>query len=366
MNRILTIAGLLLLLFPSCKQNGEDVASVIEAPITEAVFAPGHIEASEQFTLTAMNDGYIKEVKVSEGDKASTGQTLFVQDNTVAAIQQLTATENLQIAKQQAASTSAVLQQLQAQLNSANDKLQNDKVQLERMERLYATKSVAKIDLDNAQLSYDNSANTVSSIKQNIAATRQSLQLSVVNSRGQQQTAIANNGYFNIKSPGSYKVYSVLKKKGELVRKGEAVAVLGNAADFKIVLSIDEASIAKIFPHQKVLAELNTEKGKTYTAHVSKIFPAFDATSQAYTVEATFDTVSPGIINGTLLQANIIVASRPKAMLIPRSCLGADGKVWVRKDGSTDTIVIKTGIISNDWVEVLSGLKIHDKLIRQF
>lgn len=365
MRSVLTIPGFLLLLFTSCKQKKEELASPVEAPITEAIFATGHIEADGQFTLTAMSDGYLKDVKVLEGDNVSPSEILFVQDNTIAAIQQQTSTENLHISEQQATSASAVLQQLQAQLNTANDKLQNDKTQLARMQRLHATSSVAKIELDNAQLSYNNSLNSVSSIQYNIAAAKQSLQQAIVNNRGQQLTAIANNSYLTIKSPGNYKVYTVIKRKGELVRKGEAVAVLGNPDSFKIVLHIDESSIAKVQLQQKVLIELNTQKGKIYTGHVSKIYPAFDVSNQAYTVEAIFDTADTSIINGSLLQANIIVAAKRKTMLIPRSCLTADGKVLLKTGNKTDTVSIKTGIVSNEWVEVSAGLKTTDKIVKQ-
>jgi HlyD family secretion protein len=366
MNSVFTIALIALLFFSSCKQKKEEIVSPIEAPVTEAVFAPGHIEADGQFTLTAINDGYIKAITVQEGDTVHTGQILIVQDNTTAAIQQQTATDNLHIAEQQSQPASAVLQQLQAQLNSANDKLQNDKMHLERMQRLYATNSVAKIDLDNAQLTYNNSLNNVSAIQQNIAATKQNLQQALVNSRGQQQTAIANNNYYNLKSPGNYKVYTVFKKKGELVRKGEAVAVLGNPDKLKILLSIDEASIAKIQLQQKVLIELNTEKGKIYTGYISKIYSAFDLASQSYNAEAIFDNAANSVINGTLLQANIIVASKDKALLIPNSCLMPDGKVVLKNNGKTDTVSIKTGIISTDWAEVLAGLTITDRIIKQY
>lgn len=358
------IAFSVLPLLFSCKSKKEETVSPLISPITEAVFASGHIEAQNQFTLTAFNDGYIKEVLVFEGDNITTGHSLYVQDNTTAAIQRQTAADNLQITQQQAAHNSPVLHQLQAQLASANQKLQNDKMQLERMQRLYTTHSVAKADVDNAQLNYDNSENTVAGIQHNIEATKLNLKQTVVNSRSQLQTATVNSNYYNIKSPGNYKVYSVLKKKGELVRKGEAVAILGNAANLKIVLSIDESSIAKIQLQQKVLVELNTEKGKTYPAFISKIYPSFDAASQSYTVEALFDTVSTNIINGTLLQANIIVATKEKAMLIPRSCLSADSKVLVKRKNATDTVVIQTGIITNELVEVLNGLQLTDKIIK--
>lgn len=364
MSRLILLLSFTSIFFFSCKQKKEVTATPVVSAITEAVFAPGHIEAESQFTLTAMNDGYIKDVLVSEGDEVGAGQNLIIQDNATAAIQQQTATENLHIAEQQAAANSAVLQQLQAQLDAANDKLNNDKTQLERLQRLYTTNSVAKIDVDNAQLSYDNSLNNVKAIQKNIAATKLNLQQTVVNTRGQQQTAAVNSGYYNIKSPGKYKVFSVLKKKGELVRKGEAVAILGSAESLKIVLSIDEASIAKVQLQQKVLIELNTEKGKTYTGTVTKILPSFNVTEQAYTVEAVFDTTAATIINGTLLQANIIVAKKENVLLIPRSCLSPDGKVLVKRKNETDTLQIKTGIISNEWVEVLSGLTVNDTVIK--
>lgn len=365
MSRLFSLLSILSLFFASCKKKNEESFTPIVSAITEAVFAPGHIEPDDQFRLTAMNDGYINEVLIKEGDIVYHGQILIIQDNVTATIQERTATENLHIAEEQASSNSAVLQQLRAQLSSASDKLQNDRQQLERMKRLYSTRSVAKIEVDNAQLSYDNSLNDVTSVQQNIAATKITLRQGVVNSRGQQQTAIVNTGYFNIKSPGTYKVYSVLKKRGELVRKGEVVAILGSPAYLKVKLDVDEASIAKIRLRQKVLIEINTEKGTTYTGHISKIYPTFDDSSQAYTVDADFDSTTESIINGSLLQANIIVAKKEKALLIPRSCLTANDKVVIKKDNKTDTVSIKAGIISNEWVEVLSGIDKGDKVIKQ-
>lgn len=359
------IASIFSVMLFSCKERKEEIVMPIFSPITEAVFAPGHIETKDQFTLTATSDGYIKELRIKEGDSTHSGQILIVQDYTVAAVQQQMATENLHITQQQAAPNSPVLNQLLAQLNAANQKLEVDKAQLERMQRLYATNSVSKVDIDNAGLSYDNTLSQISVIRQNIEATKLNLEQSVVNSKGQLATAVANRSYYNISSPGNYKVYSLLKKKGDFVRKGEAVAIMGNSDTFKVVMNIDEVSISKIRAHQVVLIELNTEKGKTYTAKISRILPSFDINSQSYTAEAIFDTVPTDIINGTLLQANIIVAKKGKAMLIPRVCLSADEKVFVKRKGKTDTLSIQAGIISNEWVEVLSGIHINDKIIKQ-
>ncbi|WP_440135407.1 efflux RND transporter periplasmic adaptor subunit [Chitinophaga sancti] len=361
---IIFLAGAALL--SSCKSKKGGTATPVYAPITEAVFAPGHIEAGGQFTLTALNDGYITDVPAKEGDTVTDGQIIFKQDHTTAAIAQRSATENLAIARQNAADNSAVLNQLEQQLHTATEKLANDLSLRDRNARLYATRSVAKTDYDNAELAYQSSLHNVEQIKQNIAATKLSLQQTLINSRKEQETAIANSSYYDIKSPGNYTVYNLLKKKGDLVRKGDALATLGHAGSMLITLSIDEASITKIKTGQTVLTELNTEKGKTYTGHVSKIYPSFDEKSQAYTVEATFDTIPPGLMNGTLLQSNIIVAHKDKAMLVPAACVNPDGRAIVKRGKQTDTIRLKTGIISTEYVEVLGGINTDDKLIKAY
>lgn len=361
---IILFAGSALL--SSCRSKHSGTATPIYAPITEAVFAPGHIEAGGQFTLTALNDGYITEVPVAEGDTVSIGQVIFKQDNTTAAIAQKSATANLAIARQNASDNSAVLEQLHQQLHTATEKLANDLSVRDRNARLYATRSVAKVDFDNAELAYQSSLHNVEQIRQNIAATKLSLQQTLINSQKDQETAIANSAYYDIKSPGAYTVYTLLKRKGDLVRKGDALATLGHAGGMLISLSIDEGSISKIKMGQTVLTELNTEKGRTYTGHVSKIYPSFDEQSQAYTVEATFDTIPAGLMNGTLLQSNIIVAHKDRAMLVPAACVSPDGKALVKHGRQTDTIQLKTGIVAKDYVEILGGIHADDKLINAY
>jgi multidrug efflux pump subunit AcrA (membrane-fusion protein) len=328
------------------------------------VFAPGHVEAAEQFTLTAQADGYIQSLPVQEGDTLQSGQLLLTQDAANAAVQQQTATASLQIAREQSADSAATIRQLTAQLQAAVVSRDNSKQQLDRLQRLYATKSVAKVDVDNAQVSYDNAVSNVASIQQNIQATRLSLQQSLISSRGQYQTAAVNKNYYRVTSPGVYRIYRLYKKKGEMLRKGEAIAVLGKPGNLKMILSIDEASIGKVQLQQRVVLSFNTAKDKVYEGYVSNIYPAFDEQSQSYTVEALLNKSTPQVLNGTLLQANIIVATKSKAMLIPRSCLLADGRVVKKMDKHTDTLTIQTGIIANQWVEVLSGLQTNDQILQ--
>ncbi len=72
----------------------------------------------------------------------------------------------------------------------------------------------------------------------------------------------------------------------------------------------------------------------------------------------------PGLISGTQLQANIITNKKDKALLIPHVYVIAGNKVLVQKDKKTDTATITTGIVSDEWIEVLSGLTTDDKIVK--
>ena len=176
---------------------------------------------------------------------------------------------------------------------------------------------------------------------------------------------MAGNQYYNLAAIGASKVYQIFKKQGDLVRKGDQVAQLGNPDSIVINLDVDEGSISKVQLEQQVLVELNTEKNKTYEARISKIYPHFNETSQSYKVEARFLKEMPGLISGTQLQANIITKRKEKALLIPHVYVVNGNKVLIQKDKKIDSVTITTGIVSDDWIEVLSGLTVNDKIVKE-
>ena len=258
----------------------------------------------------------------------------------------------------------AVLDQLKKQIETARQKLVTDSLQSVRITRLYQTNSVSRAELENAQLAFTNSSNTIKSLEDELKSTRLNLKQSLINSQSQYDIAQTNSNYYKLISPGHYRVYEIYKKQGELLRKAEAIAMLGQADTMLVVMNIDESSIAKVRLGQTVLVELNTQKGTTYVAHVSKIYPYFDDPSQSYKVEANFDQFPEDLIAGTLLQANIIVQKKDSALLIPRVYMSLDKKVLVKHGRSILSVAIETGIISTDWVEVLRGLNKTDKIIK--
>ncbi|MBL0745887.1 efflux RND transporter periplasmic adaptor subunit [Chryseolinea lacunae] len=364
-NYLVPILPLVVLFCNSCKEKDTWVTPR-EAPITEAIFATGHLEPVGQRVLTSFTEGYLRHAFVKESDVAANGAVLFTLDNSSKAIEEDAAEKNLQLTVQNTSPQSPVLQKLRIDLKTAQQKRALDSLQYARLNRLFETKSVAQVDLDKAKLEYELDVNNEKSIRENIEATQLNLQQSLVQAQSQYQSSSVGNHYYTLRSPDWLRVYQVFKKPGELVRKGDAVALLGHPDSLIVMLFVDEGSISKIKLGQRVLIELNTAKGKSYQAKVSRIYPYFDTETQSFRVEASVDELLPGSIAGTLLQGDIIVNHKAKTLLMPRPCLGPNGEVVVLRRNVRDTITPETGIISTEWVEVISGVTPEDKILKPF
>ena len=362
--QLIFLATVALLSVAACKPKYDSI-SPVEAPVTEAVFASGSIEPKDAYTLTSLSDGFIVKSFVTENDLVHDGQLLFQLDNRQQNTQVKIAQTNVAYAKISAANNSPTLLQIKAQMDAAKAKMQTDSINLNRFTNLIKTNSVSKQDVDNAQLNYQSSLNSYLALVESYKVTSDKVQQDLTNTQSQLQNAMAGNQYYNLAAIGASKVYQIFKKQGDLVRKGDQVAQLGNPDSIVINLDVDEGSISKVQLEQQVLVELNTEKNKTYEARISKIYPHFNETSQSYKVEARFLKEMPGLISGTQLQANIITKRKEKALLIPHVYVVNGNKVLIQKDKKIDSVTITTGIVSDDWIEVLSGLTVNDKIVKE-
>ena len=362
---LIPVMGLCSAVFiTSCGPKYDEVSPKM-APVTEAIFASGSIEPKDAYTLTSISDGFIVKCLVTENDLVKDGQLLFQLDSRQQHTQVAIAQTNLDYARISAGGNSPTLLQIKAQIDAARAKMETDSVTLARNEHLFATNSVSKQDLDNARLNYQASVSNYQANVESYKASANKVKQDLTNSQSQLQNAEEGYRYYDLVAIGASKVYQIFKKQGDLVRKGDQVAQLGNPDSIVVNLDLDEGSISKVQLNQQVLVELNTEKNKTYEARVSKIYPHFNETSQSYKVEARFLKEMPGLISGTQLQANIVVNKKDNAMLIPHIYMVGPDKVLVRHDKKIDTTTITTGIVSDEWIEVLSGLQAGDKIVKE-
>jgi len=365
MKRSITFyTGLAILLLAGSCSPKYDETNPKYAPVTEAVFASGTIEPQDAYMLNALFDGYLVKANVTENDLVHTGEVLFRLDNKQQNTQVAIAKTNVDFAKINASNNAPQLLQLKSQINAARVKMQTDSLIFKRNEQLIATNSVSRQDYDNAKMNYESSVSSYQAAVENYKAGVQRSQQDLQVNMSQYQNAEAGNRYYELTSVAEGRIYQIFKKQGDLVRKGDQVAQIGNADTLIVSMDIDEGSIDKIKLGQQVLVELNTQKNKTYEARISKIYPHFNETAQSYKVEAKFLQSVEGLIAGTQLQANIITNKKDRALLIPKLYMLSENKVLVKKGKAFDTVKVAIGINSDEWVEILSGVNEQDKIVK--
>lgn len=348
-----TILAAAILWLASCGKKTEETKP-IRKDVTETVFASGILEAKNTYNLTAQADGYLSQINFEEGTIVTAGTILAVVDNKESGFNTESAEALYRIAERNTSSNAPALLQAQNNINLAKQKMEQDLIQYQRYKKLWETNSVAKVDVENVELQYNNSRINYESALENYKQLQTSANQQLVTNKAQKninQVLLKNN---QIKAVVAGKVFKKYKQKGDYVKRGETIALIGNAKEIYAKVSVDEGNISKVKTGQEALIQLNTNKDKVYKGIVSEIYPSFDEGTQSFTCKLMFtDSLDFAIVN-TQLQANIVVATTKQALLIPRNYIDFGGNVQIK--GSKEKTKVVTGFVSNEWVQVLSGI----------
>lgn len=350
MKKIIVIIGVALLF--SCK-NKEEIQP-INQDIKELVFASGQLEWDDSYNLTAQTDGVLQQANFEVGNIVTKGKTIGTIDNEINAINAEIAQEQIVISNQNISSTSPALLQLEQSIQFAESKYLQDKKQAERYERLNQQNIGSKVEYENAQLNAKNSLSNLNSLKKQYKVILQQAKQQQIATKGQLKNNQILKKYNSILVTESGTVIKKFKTNGDYVKKGEVIATIANQQKVEGVLNVDENSIDKVKIGQNVFVRLNTSKSIIFKGKISEILSAFDTQSQSFICKITFDKPFANSLFGTQLEANILVGEKKNALLIPRKYVGFGNKVNVK--GKDENVIITTGIISTDYVEVLSGI----------
>jgi multidrug efflux pump subunit AcrA (membrane-fusion protein) len=347
-------------LFVASCSNNKEVKPLVQ-DIKELVFASGQLEWDDSYNLTALTDGVLKNADFDIGNLVEKGDSLATIDNQTNAINTQTSQQQLAISNENLNSNSPALQQLQQNILFAESKYQQDKTQEERYKRLYESQSVSKVEYENAQLNAKNSLANFTALKKQADVILQQAKQQQITTSGQLKNNEVVLNYNKIIVTEGGTIIKKFKTTGDYVRKGDVIATIANEKEIQAVLNVDENSVAQVKLGQVVFIKLNTNKNTVYNGKVTEILSAYDQQTQSFICKVDFDEALNGSLYGTQLEANILINEKKNALLIPRQYLGFGNKVNLK--GKNEAIIIKTGIISTEYVEVLEGINQDDILL---
>lgn len=363
---LLLPVGLVVVVSLRTKNKKEDFFIAEQKEMTEAVYASGIILPKEEYRVFAMADGILNKIMVSEGDSVQNGQMLFSINNQQQQIRLNNAQEAYQIAQRNYDYThSPVLKELETAIRVAQTQMQNDSVNYVRFKNLWQENATSKIEYDKYTLIYENSKNNYLLQKARYEKAKNDLLLNLQNTQSQVQLNAEINRDYVAKSLFAGKVYEIYKEEGEAVRRGEVIALIGSHQQFYLQMSIDETDIDKIKIGQEVLVKVDIHKDKIFNAKVSKIYPRLNRQNQSFRVDAELDKEQVlESFSGLTAEANIIIQSKAKALVVPKAFLLEKDSLWVEKDGEKKKIAIKKGIENFEWVEITQGLENNTKVLK--
>jgi HlyD family secretion protein len=358
------ISTILLLLAVACGPQ-EQTTSPIYKQLTEAVYASGKIFPENEYNVSANADGVIISLFVEEGDTVTAGQSLMQIEKEIQDARLQNATEAYRKARDNYRSNSPIVKELEAGLDAAKAKVKNDSIQFTRYSNLLKENATSKAQYDQRKLTYELSRQEYTARQNNYKKVKDQLYLDLTNAESQYKINLKDESNYTIKSKINGRVYDLFKEQGELVRRNEPVALLGDANNMYLRLLVDELDIARVRKGQQVLVSVDLYPDKLFKAKVTKVYPKLIAADQSFRVDATFTGEKPDIFYGLNIEANIIINERDKVLTIPKAYLVGQDSVLVKADGEVKKVKLTKGVENFELVEVISGLDTNSVIVQR-
>lgn len=304
-----------------------EVQTVRQAPLSVRVEAPGAVVSEDQVQVASRLMGYIREIKVEEGQAVKAGQLLFVVDPS---------------------DIQGQMNQARAGLAQAEAALADAKLDYERFGTLYKEEAIPKLQWDKVRLQYQVA-------QQQAAAARAGLGL-----------ASSQMRYASVIAPINGVVTQKMANAGDLAAPGRPVLVIEGLKKLQVRTQVSSDVYARIKTGEKVTV---TPDGDANLAPIegviAQVVPAADPVSHSHLVKIDLPAGS-GLSSGNFVRVGFAVGSRggirvPAAALAERA--GITGVFVVDAQGIARYRMVRTGAAEQDRVEIQSGLNPGDKVV---
>jgi RND family efflux transporter MFP subunit len=305
-----------------------ETARVRRGAILQRISAPGSLTAKRESRIGTEVSGRIAEIFVAEGDRVSKGDPLFRIDP-----------EPYELA----------LRRTRARLDRARAERVQIEADLQRGQKLRNQEVLAEQRMDQLRTSLDVAAAAERELKEAVALAERDLA---------QTTA---------RAPYDASVAARLEDEGTtaLVRPQTIVLVLQETDELEAQVTIPEVHFAAI--HIGDAALLHVEGvAQPIAAEVSTVSDAIDPATRTYLVKMRIANEDRSLKAGVFARVEILPRAKSDVLLVPRDAIRReDGRTRVLtvREGRAVAVPVRLGIVSEDAVEVLHGLRVDQEII---
>ncbi|HPT30503.1 MAG TPA: efflux RND transporter periplasmic adaptor subunit [Prolixibacteraceae bacterium] len=154
--------------------------------------------------------------------------------------------------------------------------------------------------------------------------------------------------------------------QGTRVTSGTAVATLMSYDKMYMEINLPEKNISDIQTGQNVIITNYTLAEDTLKGIVSELSPAISTETRTFEGKLVIDNPELNLRPGMFVKADIIVARKDSALVIPKNIILSSNRgkvVFVVEQNTARERRITIGLENQDYAEVISGLKMNERLV---
>ena len=317
-------------------KKGEYLTTLVErGDLLITVSEVGTIQPLNKVEIKSEVSGRISKIYAQEGDFVRRGKKLVELD------------KSLLLPKRDQALSSR---------EQTKIKMENEKKNLERFEKLFQKGLIAQKDVDDLRTTYQVSQLNYEVAKSNLESIEGDLKKT------------------EIYSPISGVIISADKEEGEAIsgtNSAAPAATIMTVADLSqmvVEVKINEVDIGKLKSGQRAKIVLDAFPGQRFKGEVISIAPSSEISEGivTYLVKVKVDKPEAYLKPGMSAEAEILTAKREDALLVPQSALREkDGKNYlqIKRGKDFNPVEVKVGLITEESAEITAGVKEGEEIL---
>lgn len=290
----------------------------------------GVVEAVREAALSAQTSGRVATMSADVNDRVVAGQVLL----------------RLTVVEQQAGVDAA-----RAQLRAAEASLVEAERQYQRFAALQKDQFVSRAQFDQARAARDAAVAARDAARAQVAAAGQGAEYTVV------------------RAPYAGVVAARNVEPGETVAPGQSLMTVYAPEDLRIELRLPQSAAEAV--RATPSARVRFDDGRSVDAREVIVYPSSDPISHSVVVRVVLPQMTAPVAPGTTARVAFAVAGNDRTLRLPQSAILRRGELtgaYVLQDGRLFLRQLRlgerNGVSDSETVEVLSGLKPGDTVVR--
>lgn len=345
MTMIILVVGFIVYKIASSSKDtaNEKITSLEKRDIKEEIYIPGNVYPVKEIEIKPQLSGILSEIFVKIGDRVEKGTPIASVGLVPSAIE---------------------LERLENNVRLAKINFDAVKLSYERSEKLFATNTISKSEMEEAQRNYDTA-------KEQLVSVQNQLDI-------QKKGRVASSSQISniVKSSIEGTVIDLPLESGASIvernnfNPGTTVAVLAQMGQFVFRTQVAEQYLEHIQIGDTISLSFNAYKNLKTIAVVNKISAkgVIENGIMKYTLDAEFpvDNQMPTIRSGYSATAEIILNSKKQALSLPENYIiyrNDSTFVMVKDAKGKNKKSIALGVSNGKFTEVTQGLSESDKIV---